>query len=108
MNQNTMAIIQCALCNEDIELEDGVSGTFSCPNCDIQFEWSNTVNTDIRAPVGTIIFATLSILGFIALFSLMGSPGDLRFLQEADLILPCFGICSIPVAIFALFAIKGK
>ena len=104
-----MASIQCARCNENIELEDGVSGMFSCPNCDIQFEWSNTMDTTTRAKIGTIIFGILSILSLIALFSLMASPGDMDFLNSTGAIVPCFGICFIPVVIFILFTIKeGK
>ena len=100
-----MASIQCSRCNENIELEDGVSGMFSCPNCDIQFEWSNTVDTTTRVSIGTIIFGILSILSLIALISLSSET----FMQERpELILTCFGICSIPLAIFVLFAIKGK
>ena len=100
-----MASIQCARCNENIELEDGVSGMFSCPNCKIQFEWGNTLNTTTRYPVGTIIFAILSILSMIAF---IGLSSDIFMQERPELILTCFGICSIPLAIFVLFAIKGN
>jgi len=105
-----MVEIQCPHCDAVVELEDGVSGTFSCLNCESSIEWGNTVNTTMRTPRGTIIFGILSILGLIAFISLVSSPGDLRFMEERpEILLTCCGICSIPFAIFVVFAIKeGK
>jgi len=62
-----MIEIQCPHCDAVVELEDGVSGTFSCLNCESSIEWGNTVNTTMRTPRGTIIFAIL-IGPVVALF----------------------------------------
>ena len=100
-----MVEIQCPHCDAVVELEDGVSGTFSCLNCESSIEWGNTVNTAMRTPRGAIIFAILSILGFIAFISLVP---DLEHMGP-EMTLTCCGICSIPFAIFVFFAIKeGK
>ena len=101
-----MIEIQCPHCDAVVELEDGVSGTFSCLNCESSIEWGNTVNTTMRTPRGTIIFGILGILGLIAFISLLSSDGEH---MGPEMILTCCGICSIPFAIFLFFAIKeGK
>ena len=40
-SKDTMVVIQCPHCGDDIELEDGTSGLFDCPYCDGEFEWEN-------------------------------------------------------------------
>ena len=40
-SKDTMVVIQCPHCGEDVELEDGTSGLFDCPYCDGEFEWEN-------------------------------------------------------------------
>ena len=35
-----MVEILCPHCDEEIELEDGISGEFACPYCDGEFEWN--------------------------------------------------------------------
>ncbi len=101
-----MVEIQCPHCDAVVGLEDGVSGTFSCLNCESSIEWGNTVNTTMRTPRGTIIFAILSILGLIAFISLVSSDGEH---MGPEMLLTCCGICLIPFAIFVVFVIKeGK
>ncbi len=101
-----MVEIQCPQCDEVVEFEDGVPGTFSCPNCESSIEWGYTVNTTTRSSIGTIMFGILSILGLIAFSSLVSSDGEH---MGPEMILTCCGICSIPFAIFVFFAIKeGK
>ena len=46
-----MVEIQCPHCDAVVELDDGVSGTFSCLNCESSIEWGNTVSTAMRTPV---------------------------------------------------------
>ena len=36
-----MVELQCPHCDEDIELEDGVSGLFKCPHCNEDFYWKS-------------------------------------------------------------------
>lgn len=34
-----MVEILCPHCEEEVELDDDASGTYSCPHCDGEFEW---------------------------------------------------------------------
>lgn len=38
---NVMVEIECPHCDEDIELDDGVYGSFDCPLCGEEFEWDS-------------------------------------------------------------------
>ena len=35
----TMVEILCPHCEEEVELDDDASGTYTCPHCDGEFEW---------------------------------------------------------------------
>ncbi|MGB1233833.1 MAG: hypothetical protein ACPHF0_06675, partial [Poseidonia sp.] len=35
-----MVEILCPHCQQEIELDDGVSGEFACPHCGGEFEWN--------------------------------------------------------------------
>ena len=34
-----MVVLECPLCAEEVQLDDGATGHFVCPHCDGEFEW---------------------------------------------------------------------
>ena len=34
-----MVALECPLCGEEVQLDDGATGLFLCPHCDGEFEW---------------------------------------------------------------------
>ncbi len=73
-----MVEIQCPHCDEDIELEDGVSGLFDCPHCDEEFSWSSGTKWSLNNIVkwmniiAAVIFVIGLVLFLIVLYLLMG------------------------------------
>jgi len=71
-----MVEIQCPHCEEDIELEDGISGLFDCPHCDKEFSWGSgtkwTLNNVLKwvKNIGTAIIIIGLILFIIIWYDL--------------------------------------
>jgi len=70
MTGTTMVGIQCPNCEEDVGLEDGVSGLFDCPHCDEEFSWGsaskwslNNISKWVNV-VGLVILA-IGLVGFL-------------------------------------------
>ena len=71
MTGSVMVVIQCPHCEEDIELEDGVSGLFDCPYCDKGFEWEgNFQSNDLKTQFLIFMFGIFSpsLLFFVSLW----------------------------------------
>ena len=75
-----MVEIQCPHCDEDIELEDGISGLFDCPHCDKEFSWGSaskwSLNNILRWMniVAVVIFVIGLILFLIILVNFWINP----------------------------------
>ena len=77
MTGTAMVEIQCPHCDEDIELDDGVYGSFDCPLCEKEFSWEspsiwtadNFVKWGYRFGLG---FFILSIISAILLWTTQG------------------------------------
>ena len=70
-----MHLIQCPHCGEDIELEDGASGSFVCPYCDKDFTWNGdvkviVVDDDLKSKFLVFLFGIFSpsLLFFVSLW----------------------------------------
>ena len=64
-----MVALECPLCAEEVQLDDGARGHFVCPHCDGEFEWGpqrDAFGETIRSFLGfffitTLVFFCLSI-----------------------------------------------
>ena len=67
-----MVEIQCPHCDEDIELEDGVSGLFDCPHCDKEFSWNSASKWSLNNILKwmNIVAVVIFVIGLI-LFLIM-------------------------------------
>jgi hypothetical protein len=72
MTGTTMVEIQCPHCDEDIELEDGVSGLFDCPHCDKEFSWNSASKWSLNNILKwmNIVAVVIFVIGLI-LFLIM-------------------------------------
>ncbi|MAH91024.1 MAG: hypothetical protein CMA11_04575 [Euryarchaeota archaeon] len=65
-----MVEIECPHCDEDIELDDGVYGSFDCPLCGEEFEWDspsiwtadNFVKWGYRSGLAVFLFGIVSAI----------------------------------------------
>jgi len=66
----TMVEIQCPHCEEDVELEEGLSGWFSCPHCDEDFSHDEEVGyAELSfSPLQVLIITSLTILSIALIF----------------------------------------
>ena len=76
-----MVEILCPHCEEEIELEDNVFGTFECPHCESDFEWEDSsldvifdlFNLDFY--VGLLSPFLVMIVSFTLMFILFNPSG---------------------------------
>ncbi len=111
----TMVVIQCPHCGKNVELEDGASGLFDCPQCEQDFSYGNDdtalppfrhsqlfMSRGMKIGLAIIALGVISIIGLsIASFwgALDGSYGW-GFI-------PC-GICAIGIPIVVIsFFVRG-
>lgn len=62
MAQNSMVALECPLCAEEVQLDDGATGLFLCPHCDGEFEWGpqrDDFGETIRSFLGFFFITTL-------------------------------------------------
>jgi len=112
-----MAVIQCPHCEQDIELEDGVSGLFDCPYCDNEILFGDN---ELIAPtlfrrsqlfmsrgmkIGLAIMA-IGVITFIG-FAIFNDGGGEAWGDYASVVIPC-GIMAIGIPIVVIsFLIRG-
>ena len=86
----------CPHCEEDIELEDGVSGVFKCPHCDQNFSWDDKTKFPLYRILGVIgiIGIFLVFLGTFGLWIMKPSFGGDEF---------AFSVGSLFIGTIALF-----
>lgn len=73
-----MVFIQCPHCEEDIELEDGITGLFDCPFCNKDFAWDGELQTnDLKYKFLLFLFGIFSpsLIFFVSLW-IMLAVGD--------------------------------
>ena len=77
-----MAEVECPTCGEDVEVPD-VSGHYTCPHCEVDFEFTSEDSTRVDGEFGTInpivyvvVLLLISIiLNFIASVLGLDGPG---------------------------------
>ena len=84
-----MVLIRCPHCGEDVELEDGVSGSFACPYCDEEFNYESGINSGLNATMkvgfGLLFGSIIAILlGFILLNGAINGFTDSAESTECD------------------------
>ena len=57
-----MVDILCPHCEEEIELEDDVSGEFACPYCEDEFEWNIQHEVQQSEEASSLLFAGIFLL----------------------------------------------
>ena len=57
-----MVEILCPHCEEEIELEDDVSGEFACPYCEDEFEWNIQHEVQQSEEASSLLFAGIFLL----------------------------------------------
>ncbi len=112
-----MVEIQCPHCEEDIELEDGVSGLFDCPYCDNEFSFGDDKFTalplyrrlQLFLSTGMIIGLAIIVIGVITFigFAIFEGDGTGEFGSGMWIFIPC-GIFAIGIPIVVIsFFIRG-
>ena len=77
-----MAEVECPTCGEDVEVPD-VSGHYTCPHCEVDFEFTSEDSTRVDGEFGTInpivymigVVLIVTILNFIASVLGLDGPG---------------------------------
>ena len=108
-----MVVIQCAQCEEDIELEDETSGLFDCPYCDNEFSFGDVkytalslysriqlfLSTGMITGLAIIVIGVITFIGF-AIFN--DDTGE--FGSGMWIFFPC-GILAIgiPIVVISFF-----
>ena len=112
-----MVVIQCPHCEQDIELEDGVSGLFDCPHCGNGFSFGDNElvapnlfdRSQLFMSRGMKIGLAINAIGVITFmgFAIFEDGGGGSWGNYAAAVVPC-GIVAIGIPIVVIsFLIRG-
>jgi len=108
-----MVEIQCPYCEEDIELEDEISGLFDCPHCDNEFSFGDDEFTalplysrlQLFLSTGMIVGLVIIVIGIITFIGFAIFNDDTgEFGSGMWIFIPC-GILAIgiPIVVISFF-----
>jgi len=106
----TMVMIQCPHCEEDVELEDGMSGSFDCPYCNKEFVWNGDVQTrGLKVELLQFMFGIFSpsLLFFLSLW-IQITVFPPRGLDVLLYFVISTGICIIYTLVLAIYGALTK
>ena len=112
----TVVVIQCPHCEEDVELEDGVSGVFDCPHCGDDFSYGDEEfrelslfqRSQLFMSTGVIIGLVVIAIGVITFlgFAIFNDDGG-EFGSGMWIFIPC-GIFAVGIPIVVIsFFVRG-
>ena len=92
-----MVEIQCPHCDEEIELENNLFGTFQCPHCENDFEWEDKSFDIVDGFLTSIDFG----IGFFSPITVILLFGLLGFISNLSILALC-GMWLSPIAAIGL------
>ena len=79
-----MPEIECPHCKEAVLLDDGVYGSFDCPNCNNEFKWDRSYRPNIAVTI-LLVLSFLSAIGAGIFYRAASTADDFGGLGAAAL-----------------------